>query len=262
MKLDVEEREAELHQQKVDFYSASVLTGDATEEDLATIKRHTSVYVYETPVRLWHWINALAIVVLCITGYLIANPLPSMEIGEATDQFVFGYVRFAHFAAAMIMTIGFFGRIYWSFVGNHHARQLFRLPIFNRSWWKEVFFELRWYAFIEKEPKKYVGHNPLAQIAMFFFMTLGMTFMIVTGFTLYAEGLGAGHWLSTLTAPVLNLVGNSQALHSIHHLGMWAILVFVMIHIYAAVREDIMSRQSMVSTMISGHRTFKDDRPD
>ena len=30
--------------------------------------------------------------------------------------------------------------------------------------------------------------------------------------------------------------------------------------IYAAIREDIMSRQSMVSTMISGHRTFKDDR--
>jgi Ni/Fe-hydrogenase 1 B-type cytochrome subunit len=42
---------------------------------------------------------------------------------------------------------------------------------------------------------------------------------------------------------------------------MWAIVIFVMIHIYAAVREDIMSRQSMVSTMISGTRTFKDDDP-
>jgi hypothetical protein len=46
--------------------------------------------------------------------------------------------------------------------------------------------------FLEKEPKKYVGHNPLAQIAMFFFMTLGITFMIFTGFALYAEGLGQG----------------------------------------------------------------------
>jgi Ni/Fe-hydrogenase 1 B-type cytochrome subunit len=34
-----------------------------------------------------------------------------------------------------------------------------------------------------------------------------------------------------------------------------------MVHIYAAVREDIMSRQSIVSTMISGWRTFKDERP-
>jgi Ni/Fe-hydrogenase 1 B-type cytochrome subunit len=55
---------------------------------------------------------------------------------------------------------------------------------------------------------------------------------------------------------------NSQRLHTLHHLGMWAIVIFTMIHIYAAIREDIMSRQSMVSTMISGHRTFKDDRPD
>ena len=79
---------------------------------------------------------------------------------------------------------------------------------------------------------------------MFFFMTLGMSFMIVTGFALYAEGLGADHWLSVITAPVMNLVGNSQAMHSLHHLGMWAIVVFIMIHIYAAVREDIMVASS------------------
>jgi Ni/Fe-hydrogenase 1 B-type cytochrome subunit len=60
----------------------------------------------------------------------------------------------------------------------------------------------------------------------------------------------------------MNLVGSSQAMHSLHHLGMWAIVVFVLIHVYAALREDVLSRQSMVSTMISGHRTFKDDRVD
>jgi Ni/Fe-hydrogenase 1 B-type cytochrome subunit len=32
---------------------------------------------------------------------------------------------------------------------------------------------------------------------------------------------------------------------------------FVSTHIDAAIREDIMGRQSMVSTMISGYRTFK-----
>nr|MDJ0823797.1 Ni/Fe-hydrogenase, b-type cytochrome subunit [Paracoccaceae bacterium] len=110
-------------------------------------------------------------------------------------------------------------------------------------------------------PKKYVGHNPLAQIAMFFFMTVGMSFMIVTGFALYSEGVGRGSTLDTLFGPLLDFVGGSHMMHQIHHLGMWAIVVFVMIHIYAAVREDIMSRQSMVSTMISGTRTFKDDDP-
>ncbi len=261
MRIEVDDVTAPLDK-RIDFYSASRLTGDATAEDLETIRRHTAVYVYETPVRLWHWVNAAAIIVLCVTGYLIGRPPPSMDIAEATHQFTFGYIRFAHFAAGMIMTVGFFGRIYWAFVGNHHARQMFRLPVWNRHWWREVLFEVRWYAFLEKEPKKYVGHNPLAQIAMFFFMTIGLSFMILTGFALYAEGVGQGSLMDTVFGPVRDLVGNSQALHSIHRLGMWAIVVFIMIHIYAAIREDIMSRQSMVSTMISGHRTFKDDKPD
>ncbi|HBZ44101.1 MAG TPA: Ni/Fe-hydrogenase, b-type cytochrome subunit [Maritimibacter sp.] len=238
------------------------LTGDATEADIESIRKRTSVYVYEAPVRLWHWINALAIMVLIVTGYLIGSPPPSMQIGEATHQFVFGYIRFAHFAAAMIMTVGFFGRIYWAFVGNHHARQLFYVPVWRKAWWREMFHELKWYAFIERTPKKYVGHNPLAQLAMFFFMTVGITFMIVTGWALYAEGAGQGSFADTVAGWVLGLVGNSMILHTFHHIGMYFILIFMIIHIYAAIREDIMSRQSMVSTMISGHRTFKDDRTD
>ncbi|MEI4473049.1 Ni/Fe-hydrogenase, b-type cytochrome subunit [Frigidibacter sp. MR17.24] len=238
----------------------SVLAGDATEADVESIRKRTSVYVYEAPVRLWHWLNAAAIMVLIGSGFLIGRPLPTMQIAEAYDQFVMGYIRFAHFAAAMILTVGFFGRIYWAIVGNHHARQLFYVPIWRPAYWRELVTELRWYAFLEDEPKKYVGHNPLAQLAMFFFMTLGLTFMLVTGWALYAEGAGQGSLPDTAMGWVLGLVQNSQRLHTLHHLGMWAIVVFMIVHIYAAIREDIMSRQSMVSTMISGHRTFKDDR--
>ena len=37
-----------------------------TEADRATVTRRTSVYVYEAPVRLWHWINAAAIMTLML----------------------------------------------------------------------------------------------------------------------------------------------------------------------------------------------------
>lgn len=62
-------------------------------------------------------------------------------------------------------------------------------------------------------------------------------------------------------------MGGSRAMHGIHQLGVWAILVFLIIHIFAAIREDIMSCQSMVSTMISGivpgdAGQGKDGRPD
>lgn len=220
-----------------------------------------AVYVYEAPVRLWHWINALAITVLAVSGWFIASPLPSQP-GEASANFLMGYVRFAHFAAGYVLFIGFLGRLYWAFVGNHHARQLFVLPIFNATWWKEVVFELRWYLFLERDPKKYVGHNPLAQLSMFSLFLTTTLFMIVTGFALYGEGAQEGNWAHSLfTSWVIPLFGQSQDVHTWHHVGLWVILLFVLLHIYAAIREDIMSRQSLVSTMLSGWRMFKDDKP-
>lgn len=224
-------------------------------------RRITSVYVYEAPVRIWHWLNAAAILVLVVTGYFIGSPPPSVP-GEASDSFLFGYIRFAHFAAGYVLAIGFVARVYWAIVGNSHASQLFLIPVWRGQWWKEVLFELRWYLFLEKQPKKYVGHNPLAQLAMFCFITLGLSFMIVTGFALYAEGQQAGGWADIMFGWLIPLFGSSMAVHTWHHLGMWWIVIFTMIHIYVAVREDIMSRQSIVSTMISGHRTFKDDARD
>jgi len=40
------------------------------------MKKHEvrRVYVWELPVRLYHWVNALCVVVLCATGYLIGAP--------------------------------------------------------------------------------------------------------------------------------------------------------------------------------------------
>lgn len=216
-----------------------------------------SVYVYEAPVRLWHWINALAIVTLAVTGYFIGVPLPSQP-GEASDNFLMGYIRFAHFAAGYIFAIGLLARIYWAIVGNHHARELFWVPIFSRAYWAEFFGMLKWYAFIAPRPGRFVGHNPLARFMMVFGFLFLCAFMIITGFALYAEGAQAGSWQDQLFGWVIPLFGQSQDVHTWHRLGMWAMIIFVIIHVYAAIREDIMGRQSIVSTMISGHRTFKD----
>ncbi len=219
-----------------------------------------AVYVYEAPLRLWHWVNALSIVVLCITGYFIGSPLPTMP-GEASDNFLMGYIRFAHFSAAYIFVIGFVFRIYWAFVGNEHARQVFLPPVFSAAWWGGVWHEIRWYMFLAKEPRKYTGHNPLAVLFMHVMVVWGTIFMIVTGLALYGEGAGYGSWqYQWFSAWVIPLFGQSQDVHTWHHMVMWVLISFVILHIYVAVREDIMSRQTLISTMISGWRYFRDDR--
>lgn len=227
---------------------------DAVIKDAKLVK---AVYVYQAPVRLWHWINALSILTLAFTGWFIASPFPSQP-GEASANFLMGYIRFAHFSAGYVLGIGWLVRMYWAFVGNSHSQQLFVIPVWSKHWWSEVLWELRWYLFLERQPKKYIGHNPMAQLAMFLMFTLGMFLMIFTGFALYSEGEGRGSWADMLFGWVFNIFDNSQQVHSIHHLGMWMIVTFVIVHVYAAIREDIMSRQSMVSTMLSGWRMFKD----
>jgi Ni/Fe-hydrogenase 1 B-type cytochrome subunit len=225
-----------------------------------TAHAEPAVYVYEAPLRLWHWVNALAIVVLAVSGYFIGSPLPSMP-GEASDHFLMGYIRFTHFAAGYILAIGFLFRVYWVFAGNDHAKQIFLPPFFKSEYWQGVLHELKWYSFLAKEPLKYTGHNPLAVLFMHFMLVWGVIFMIITGFALYGEGEGMGSWQHSLFSSwVIPLFGESQDVHTWHHLFMWYIVCFVIVHIYAAIREDIMSRQSIISSMVSGWRTFKDAR--
>jgi Ni/Fe-hydrogenase 1 B-type cytochrome subunit len=232
--------------------------GDISDAHGERVIPRRTVYVYEAPVRLWHWVNALCIVTLFITGYLIASP-PDSLTGEAATHFRMGYIRFIHFSAGQVLAVGLLLRIYWAFVGNSHAKQIFYIPFWRGDFWKGVLHEIRWYAFLEKSPKQYVGHNPLAQTFMFGMFTLGLLFMICTGFALYSEGAGHASWFYALFGWVFVLVPNSMEVHTLHHLGMWFLVVFTMMHIYAAVREDIMSRQSIVSSMISGERSFRDE---
>jgi Ni/Fe-hydrogenase 1 B-type cytochrome subunit len=229
----------------------------ATPSSIPEGQHTTSVVVYEVPVRIWHWVNALAMLCLCITGYFIGQPLPSV-MGEASDHYVMGTIRFVHFASAYVFAVGLLARVYWAFVGNRHARELFTLPVQRKSYWVDLWRVLRWYAFLTPSPGRYVGHNPLARLSMFTGYSLLSLFMLCTGFALYGEGSQTGSWADRWFGWMIPLLGQSQNVHTLHRLGMWASVVFVIVHIYAVVRDDIVGKQSIVSSMVSGRRAFKD----
>ncbi len=215
------------------------------------------IYVFELPVRIWHVVHALSLVVLGVTGYLIANPLPSVE-GEASERFLMGNLRMTHFISAYVFTIGFVVRIYWAIVGNKYSRELFYLPVWRGAWWRELVDELKFYLFLADRPPRTVAHNALAQTAMWLFNTLLGLFMIGTGFALYSENLGLGSWADTLFGWIVPLMGGSQNLRMWHDFGMWLFLVFVIIHVYMAVRAEYMGRQSSIRTIVDGWRTYRD----
>jgi Ni/Fe-hydrogenase 1 B-type cytochrome subunit len=47
-------------------------------------------------------------------------------------------------------------------------------------------------------------------------------------------------------------------LHTWHHVAMWALFCYVIIHLYLVFRQEIMTDQSELSTMTTGYRSFKD----
>lgn len=219
-----------------------------------------AVYVYEFPVRLWHWMTALAIAVLSLSGYFIAQP-PNSLSGEASDHFFNGLVRTFHFTAAYVLAIGFLFRLVWLFLGNAHAREIFLVPVWRLAFWRGVFHELAYYALLRKVSPKHVGHNPLARFVMFFIFVLGTTFLMVSGFGLYSEGCDAGSWQQRLFGWTIPLAGSSMTLRTWHHFAMYYLLTFVLAHLYLVLREDMMGRTSMSSTMVSGWRMFRDEGP-
>jgi len=95
----------------------------------APVATYERVYVWEFPVRFYHWTNAICVVVLIATGFLIGHPVSIFYASEAYQQYWFGTVRFAHFTAAFIFFFVFLTRIYWGFVGNVYAQWRNFIPL-------------------------------------------------------------------------------------------------------------------------------------
>jgi Ni/Fe-hydrogenase 1 B-type cytochrome subunit len=214
------------------------------------------VYVYQVPVRIWHWVTVLCIMVLAATGYLIGAPPPAIG-GEAVDSFMFGWIRTAHVSAAMILIVAFLVRVYWVFAGNHHARAIFLPPVWNAGFWRGLIGDIKAYLFIEDDRERWVGHNPLALMGMFAMFTLGTIVIIFTGLGLYAQAYGWGSGWMNAFGWVTTTLGTPQAVRTVHHFAMWYLLLFSIVHMYMATRQDIMGRSFIISSMVNGIRTFK-----
>ena len=120
------------------------------QQKATTLSSH---YVFEAPVRIWHWLTVLAMAVLMVTGYFIGKPLPSVT-ARRRICYSMGYIRLIHFSAGMIFTVVLLMRIYyWAFVGNRYSRELFIVPVWRKSWWRGVWYGIRWYLFLAKRPE-------------------------------------------------------------------------------------------------------------
>lgn len=215
------------------------------------------VYVWEFPVRLYHWVNAACVVVLIATGFVIGRPTTITYGTEAYQQFWFGTVRFSHFLAAFVFFFNFLVRIYWGFVGNEFARWHNFIPT-NRSRWKEILEVLRVDILqTDLQERISLGHNALAGL-IYFLSFLVFLFQAFTGFALYSSM--STSFLPRLFAWVVPLLGGDFAVRQWHHMMMWFFILFVIVHVYLVFYHDYVEGRGTTSSMVGGWKFEREDR--
>jgi Ni/Fe-hydrogenase 1 B-type cytochrome subunit len=208
-------------------------------------------YVWEIPVRVTHWVNALAILTLAATGVFIGSP---RTLALTPSQYVMGWVRLVHFVAAYAFAISVASRIYWSFAGNRHAGWREFFPIATAAGRERMFETFKYYTFISKKAPHTVGHNALAGTAYAAVFLLYLV-MICTGFALYSERVPQSI-LHKLTGWLFILFSN-QGVRLTHHMVMWFLLAFAIHHVYSAWLMDVKERGGVMSSIFGGYKAVK-----
>jgi len=222
----------------------------------APVAEYKQVYLWHWPIRAMHWLAAACVVVLVVTGFYIGRPY-FFTSGSATDHFLMGRMRFAHFAAAGVLVATGILRVYWLFAGNKFERWRALFPVRKRDW-VNLYKVARAYLFIRvHEAPQYLGHHPLQQLSYTGIYALALL-QVVTGFYLYGLADTGGFFFATF-GWVGTLMGGAQIVRFVHHFATWAWLIFIPSHVYLAVRADVLHKESTVSSIVSGNRYVRAD---
>lgn len=214
------------------------------------------VYVWQLPVRIYHWLNALVIVVLIVTGIYIGNPLALNSHKDPSSQFTMGWMRMLHFIAAYLFLFNFLFRLYWGFVGNKYANWRAFIPTnkgFFKGFWQVLKIDIMMLK--GKEPLN-IGHNPVAGIS-YFIIFLAFVVQCLTGFGLYSAM--SDSFIAKAFSWVPALTGGDILLRQLHHWAMWVFILFTVVHVYLVLYHDYVEGRGELSSMVGGWKFIEEE---
>ena len=211
--------------------------------------------VWDLWVRLCHWSWVAAIVVLTVTGYLIANPwwIPAGWAESDDTGFFMGFVRLVHYLAAVVLILVLLIRA-WSLSTSKipYDRWHSLVPFRNRQQLRNMWRTFTSYLFVRpSQAPTYFGHNPLQQLT-YTSLYVVLIIQIIVGFALWGLYDTSG-WFWGLFQWINDLIGTQQT-RLVHYVIMWVIILFVPLHVYLSVRADSTERSGAISAMVSGGR--------
>ena len=101
-----------------------------------------------------------------------------------------------------------------------------------------------------------IGHNSLASF-IYFITFLMFLLQCLTGFGMYAAM--STSYLPQLFAWFVPFLGGDIAVRQIHHILMWAFILFAIVHVYLVFYHDYIERRGITSSMIGGWKFIEED---
>lgn len=218
-------------------------------------------YLFSPWLRIFHWVMVVCTFILFFTGLYIGNPFflgtqgidPTFAVNRV---FSMETIRYVHFIAAYVLVISFIPRIY-GFIINPGDRLLPR-P-WTKLYWTGVMDTQLHYMFLRGKHQPYL-RNSLARSG---YLAVYLMFFIeaVTGFAMYYM-IEPNRFLAKVFGPFNNWLINEYTVHLIHHFVAWFIMLFVIVHVYMAIRADLTEKGGEISSMFSGIKYMEEEPAD
>jgi Ni/Fe-hydrogenase 1 B-type cytochrome subunit len=169
--------------------------------------------------RILHELIMASILILIVTGFYIHRPF----VGGA--GFLMAMVRGVHFFFAAVLIISAVIRVIKMFVGKDRDWKSF-IP--TASDFKLLPKTINYYAYIGDELVLKKKYNPL-QMCSYCVAFIMVIFQIISGLAL--------HYVSSFGWFNYHLFNNEIEVRMAHFVVTWLLLMFIMIHVYLAIRE-------------------------
>ncbi len=195
--------------------------------------------------RIYHWMFALSIVMLCVTGFYIAGPWTNTMI-EGSPGWPMAWMRFIHFVAGYVFSGAVVIRLFLFIFGNAQERIWDVLPITPRNI-NNAFRTVLLYGYISDEHDPRLGHNVIAGTSYIFTLFVAV-FMIISGFYMLFPEVAIWEKIG------VTIFTSQQWARFIHHFAMWWFMTFAIIHIYLCMWNDIKEPEGLISSIFTGDK--------
>ena len=178
--------------------------------------------------RILHELIIVSIILLIITGFYIHRPF----IGGA--GFLMSLTRGTHFFFAAVLIIAVVIRLISMFIGPNRDWRSFIPTFYDFMLLPKT---IGYYLHICKEPETKKKYKP-TQMLSYCVVFLMIIFQIISGFALnYPDG--AFSWFN------YGLFNSEINARIAHFIVTWLLMIFMMIHVYLAIRESFSEIKQM-----------------